>query len=50
MELLSSIYQRLYPTPRDCYLVNKFISCPLGLEDKYEHVRLADLLVSSVEE
>ncbi|XP_059093166.1 uncharacterized protein LOC131888343 isoform X2 [Tigriopus californicus] len=44
LDLLSSIFQSLYPTETDCYLVNRFISCPTTLEDKYSMMRLGDIL------
>ncbi len=45
LELQSSIYQGGYPTVRDCHLVNRFLCCPLSLEDKYACVDMADVLV-----
>lgn len=44
LDLLSSIFQNLYPTEEDCVLVRKFLSCPASLEEKYSMIRLADLL------
>lgn len=44
LDLLSSIFQNLYPTEQDCALVRGFLSCPASLEEKYAMIRLADLL------
>ncbi|XP_023337087.1 uncharacterized protein LOC111708067 [Eurytemora carolleeae] len=44
LDLLSSIFQGLYPTEGDCRMVRHFISCPASLEEKYHMMRLADLL------
>ena len=47
LDLLSSIFQGLYPTEGDCEMVKHFISCPASLEEKYSMMRLSDLLKSS---
>ena len=44
LDLLSSIFQGLYPTEEDCVLVRNFLSCPASLEEKYAMIRLSDLL------
>ena len=44
LDLLSSIFQGLYPTEGDCEMVKHFISCPASLEEKYSMMRLSDLL------
>ena len=44
MDLLSSIFQRLYPTEADCMLVCQFMACPASLEEKYTMIRLSDIL------
>ena len=44
LDLLSSLFQNLYPTEQDCVLVRTFLSCPASLEEKYSMIRLSDLL------
>ena len=44
LDLLSSLFQNLYPTEEDCVLVRQFLSCPASLEEKYSMIRLSDLL------
>ena len=44
LDLLSSIYQGMYPSEHDCFLVNCFISCPTSLDDKYTMMRMGDIL------
>ena len=39
LDLLSSIFQGLYPTEQDCVLIRKFLSCPASLEEKYSMIR-----------
>jgi len=39
LDLLSSIFQNLYPTEQDCLLVCQFMSCPASLEEKYTMIR-----------
>ena len=41
LDLLSSIFQNLYPTEQDCVLVCQFMSCPASLEEKYTMIRLS---------
>jgi hypothetical protein len=43
-DLLASLYQELYPNEADIKLVNSFISCPISLEQKYNMLRLNDIL------
>ena len=44
LSLLSSLFQRTYPLPRDLALATAFLSCPAALEDKYAMMRLGDIL------
>ncbi|CAB4069758.1 RNF31 [Lepeophtheirus salmonis] len=44
LDLLSSIFQRIYPLEEDLLSINSFISCPASLEEKYNMMRLADIL------
>jgi hypothetical protein len=44
LDLLSSLFQNLYPTEQDCLLVRQFLSFPASLEEKYSMIRLSDLL------
>ena len=44
LDLLSSIYQGMYPSEHDCFLVNCFVSCPTSLDDKYTMMRMGDIL------
>ena len=44
LDLLSSIFQGLYPTEQDCFLIRAFMSCPASLEEKYTMMRLSDVL------
>jgi hypothetical protein len=44
LDLLSSIFQNLYPTEEDCLLIRRFISSPASLEEKYTMIRLSDIL------
>ena len=39
LDLLSSIFQDLYPTEQDCILIRKFLACPASLEEKYSMMR-----------
>ena len=39
LDLLSRIFQGLYPTEQDCILIRKFLSCPASLEEKYSMMR-----------
>ena len=39
LDLLSSIFQGLYPTEQDCILIRKFLACPASLEEKYSMMR-----------
>ncbi len=50
LDLQSSIFQRMYPTDRDSLLVNRFIACPVSLEEKYNIVKLSELLVKTFTE
>ena len=43
-DLLSSIFQGLYPSQQDCQLIRQFLSCPASLEEKYGMIRLSDIL------
>ena len=43
-DLLSSIFQGLYPNEQDCHLIRQFLSCPASLEEKYNMIRLSDIL------
>ena len=43
-DLLSSIFQGLYPSEQDCHLIRQFLSCPASLEEKYNMIRLSDIL------
>ena len=40
----------MYPTDRDSLLVNRFIACPVSLEEKYNIVKLSELLVKTLTE
>ena len=44
LDLLSSIFQGLYPNEQDCLLIRQFLSCPASLEEKYGMIRLSDIL------
>ena len=44
MDLLSSVFQRLYPTQEDTDSINQFMSCNASLEEKYSMMRFADIL------
>ena len=44
LDLLSSIFQGLYPAEQDCLLIRQFLSCPASLEEKYGMIRLSDIL------
>jgi hypothetical protein len=35
LDLLSSIFQGLYPTEGDCQMVRHFITCPASLEVRF---------------
>ena len=47
LDLLSSIYQGMYPCEHDCFLVNCFISCPASLDERYAMMRLGDILAKN---
>jgi hypothetical protein len=47
LDLLSSIYQGLYPNEHDCFLISRFVCCPATLDEKYCMMRMSDILTKN---